>query len=337
MWLTCVLCLLLSAAPVGAREKSSIPRWAHPAVRYLVQNGHIKKKSFHANRPMRRKAFRRLVRSTFGPGSYNGRRGKVKAGEVSFALVKALHRRSTARALNRAKSPGGWRPKTGRWFGSEIVARELGLRHDRPTEEDAFEASPHEAMRQADVAWAVWKAKTEPSTYAADALAGFRLARYGTTRRKVVGFAMSQVGAPYVWSGEWPVKTPVGYPYGAQVHGGFDCSGFVWYVLRARARGWRPSDRPYRGWRLKQRSSSGMAAATRNKLRYRKLRPADVMFFAPGGRKSKARSVYHAGLYLGRGWMIHSSGSRAGISLADVSRGTWWRTQFAWGRRVITK
>jgi cell wall-associated NlpC family hydrolase len=332
----CLACSLsLTAVPTALAGESSVPKWVRPAARYLAREGLLEKKKFHANRPMTRKAFRALMRRAFGAGFYKAKRGRVTAREVSLALVKALHRRSLARRLRKATSPGGWRPRTHRWFGSEIVARELGLRRDRPTNEDVFEASPRELMRQADIAWAVWKAKTAPEFYAADALGDFKLSKYDKKRRKVVQFATSLVGAPYVWAGEWPVETPNAYPYGAQVHGGFDCSGFVWYVLRAKARHWHPIDRPYKGWKLEERSSSGMAAGAKKKLKYKKLRPTDILFFAPGGRKAKARSIYHAGLYLGRGWMIHSSGSRAGISLADVSPGAWWHDQFAWGRRVV--
>jgi cell wall-associated NlpC family hydrolase len=177
--------------------------------------------------------------------------------------------------------------------------------------------------------------KTDPSTWGADALESFAFASYDDTRRQVVQFALSQVGVPYVWAGEWATRTPSGYPYGAQSHGGFDCSGFIWYVLRAKTDGWSPTNRPYKGWRLAQRSSSDMAAATRNRLTFRRLRPGDIVFFAPNGRDSKASGVYHAGIYTGRGWMIHSSGSRAGVSFAFIGRGSWWWDQLAWGRRVI--
>jgi cell wall-associated NlpC family hydrolase len=332
-----VASLLAAAVPSAHAATSSIPKWVRPAIRYLSDAGHLKKKTFHPNRPMSRKAFKKLVRGEFGRGLYKRRHGKVTAGEVSLALVKALHKKSIAQVLVKAKSPDGWRPDTKRWFGSEIVARELGLRHDRPTQEDAYEASTRQRMRQADVAWAVWKAKTAPKMYAADALARFDLSKYNNKQRKVVQYAASLVGKPYVWAGEWPLETPSGYPYGSQVHGGFDCSGFVWYVLRAKASNWRPIHRPYKGWNLGERSSAGMAAGTRKRLRYKRLRPADIVFFAPSGRKSKPGSVFHAGIYLGRGWMIHSSGSSAGVSVALLSRGTWWHEQFAWGRRVIKR
>jgi cell wall-associated NlpC family hydrolase len=323
----------LHAAPAQARIKGA-PEWALPAVKYLVANGSLEAASFHANEPLKRSAFKKVMARTFG-GGFTRTKGYVTAAEVSAALVRALGKSSVAAQLRRAKSPDGWQPEVDRWFGSEIVAREMGLRRDRATSEEGREASAGEPMRQADVAYAVWKAKTSPSTWNADALAGFSLSSYGPVRRKVVEYALSLVGTPYVWGGEWARKTPDGYPYGAQAHGGVDCSGFVWYVLRKKAPGWAPVGRPYAGWDFPERSSALMAAATEKRLGYRQLQPGDAVFFAPNGRKSKASAVYHAGLYLGRGWIIHSSGSRAGVSLASIAPGSWWHDQIAWGRRVI--
>jgi cell wall-associated NlpC family hydrolase len=323
----------LHAAPAHAGLRG-VPEWALPAVRYLVGEGAVEAATFKANEPMKRSAFKKVMAKTFG-GGYTRTKGYVTAAEVSAALVRALGKSPIASELRKAESPDGWQPRVDRWFGSEIVSREMGLRRDRPTSEEGREASAGEPMRQADVAYAVWKAKTSPSTWSADALAGFSLSSYGPVRREVVEYALSLVGTPYVWGGEWVRKTPVGYPYGAQAHGGVDCSGFVWYVLRKKAAGWAPAGRPYEGWAFPERSSADMAAAAPKRLSYRQLQPGDVVFFAPDGRKAKASTVYHAGLYLGRGWIIHSSGSRAGVSLASIAPGSWWHDQIAWGRRVI--
>ncbi|HZA19951.1 MAG TPA: C40 family peptidase [Actinomycetota bacterium] len=336
--LTVVICVLAMFSPVlsGARAlTSAVPSWVKPAVKYLDANGFYDRSDFRPNRPMTRSAFRGLMREAFGPGYFKRSSGKVTAGEVSRSLVKALGMRPIARTLGRASSPDGWRPSRPTYFGSEIVARELGLRRDRPTTEDRFDASAGDVMRQADIAWAVWKAKTSPSTYSAEILRDFAYSTYDAKRRKVIQYAVSLVGTPYVWAGEWPNETPSGYPYGAQVHGGFDCSGFIWYVLHSKNDSYRPVDRPYRGWSLPERSSRDMAAGTKNRLRYREFKPGDIVFFAPRGRKSKASEVYHAGLYLGRGWIIHSSGSRAGVSIARIARGSWWFDQILWGRRLI--
>lgn len=336
------LCILLALVSVAASLHAgtaqarlrNVPEWALPAVRYLVAEGAVDAPGFRANEPMKRSAFKKVMGKTFG-GGFTRTKGYVTAAEVSAALVKALGKDSIASRLRQAKSPDGWQPQVDRWFGSEIVSREMGLRRDRATTEEAREASAGEPMAQADVAYAVWKAKTAPSTWSADALAGFSLSSYGPVRREVVQYALSLVGTPYVWGGEWARKTPAGYPYGAQAHGGVDCSGFVWYVLRKKEPGWAPAGRPYAGWQFPERSSALMAAATKKRLGYRQLQPGDVVFFAPDGTKSKATAVYHAGLYLGRGWIVHSSGSRAGVSLASIAPGSWWHDQIAWGRRVI--
>ena len=333
-----ILTIVLIAAPLPAAEaRASVPEWVRPAVRYLVDQGYLDRDSFYPNRSMTRTAFKRLMNKAFG-GGYGRERGIVTAGEVSAALVRRLGRGELAKSLNAATSPDGWDPEVGTRFGSEVVARELGLRRDRPTNEEALESSSDEAMRQADIAWAVWRAKTAPSFYGADALSRFGLRNYNEAKRKVVKFALSLVGSPYVWGGEWPVATASGYPYGAQSHGGFDCSGFIWYVLQKKSSGYRPVNRPYSGWSIPERSSYDMAGAIgrRKRVAFDELKPADIVFFAPEGPDAKASSVYHAGLYLGKGWMIHSSGSRAGISLAPIGPGSWWNDQLAWGRRIVT-
>ena len=322
--------------PVSAQARSEIPEWARPAVRYLVDAGAIDRDTFEPDAPMPRARFKQIVEVVFG-GGYAREDGDVKGAEVARTLVRKLDRMPLARALREIQSPDGWAPVTPRYFGTEIVARELGLRYNRLEPDDELETSATEAMRQADVAYSVWKAATAPSYYSADALNSFRLPVYSETRRAVVQFALSLVGTPYVWGGEWPTATPSSYPYGAQAHGGFDCSGFAWYVLKEKNSSFSPVGRPYEGWSFPERSSSEMAKATSTRLGYKELFPGDVIFFSPEGRDARAASVYHAGIYLGEGWMVHSSGSRAGISLAQVGPDSWWHDQIAWGRRIITK
>lgn len=326
--LSCAL-TLLSAAPARA----ATPDWVKPALDYLVSKNAIDRSAFKPNSTLPRRAFKRMMNKTFG-GGYSRTSGRIKAHEVDRALVRALGRGGLARRLNRMKSPDGWDPKVGRHFGTEIVAREMGLRRDRATYEEFYEASADERMRQADIVYAVYRARVSPSTWGADELETFRLGNFTGRQRAVVRFAFRQVGKPYYWSGEWPTTTPTGYPYGAQSHGGFDCSGFVWYVTRRKESIWSPQ-RPYSGWRLDERSSAHMAAATPRRIGYKRLRPGDLLVFGSNGRDSKASSIYHAGLYLGKGWMIDSSGSQAGVSLSKMGPGSWWNSQFAWGRRII--
>lgn len=326
--LSCAL-TLLSAPPAHA----SVPDWVKPALEFLIKRDAINRTDFRVNGTMKRREFKRMMQKTFG-GGYTKTGGRVRAYEVDKALVKVLGRGGLAQRLNRMKSPDGWDPDVPGYFGYEILAREMGLRRDRATTEEWAEASAGDRMRQADVVYAVYRAKTSPNTWAAEELEGFRLRNYGHKLRRVVRFAFRQVGKPYYWSGEWPKKTPAGYPYGAQSHGGFDCSGFVWYVLRRKESIWSPV-RKYRGWRLDQRSSSDMGGAAPKRISYKRLRPGDVMLFSSSGRNASASSIYHAGIYLGRGWMIDSAGGQAGVSLSRVGGDSWWGGQFAWGRRVI--
>ena len=312
----------------------STPSWATTAMKYVKGQRLVNRRRFQANRPMTRRAFGRLMDEAFG-GGYSKTGGKVTAREVDAALVEALGAGDVAKHLADERSPDGWDPQISNWDGFEMVAREMGLRHDRPTNEEAFESSAQEAMLGADIAYAVWRAKVGPNTWGADELNTFQLENHKGARARVVRYAFDQVGLPYIWGGEWAERTPAGYPYGAQSHGGVDCSGFVWYVLRADASGWQPKRRPYRGWSLADRSSAGMAAGTNKKIGYKNLKPGDIMTFASGGRQTGASGVYHASIYLGKGWMIDSSGSQAGVGLSYAGKGSWWRDQFVWGRRVI--
>ena len=51
-------------------------------------------------------------------------------------------------------------------------------------------------------------------------------------RRKITAFSFEWVGYPYIYGGEWYKASPPGYCCGAQVKGGFDCSGFAWWLLK---------------------------------------------------------------------------------------------------------
>jgi cell wall-associated NlpC family hydrolase len=310
------------------------PDWVRPALKYMVAHGYYGGDNFHAADPMPRLNFKRIMGRAFG-GGYVRRRGFVTAGEVGGSLVRALGFGDLARSLSASKSPDGWDPELGKRFGTEVVARELGLRHDWPTTSEVHEAGASDHITQGDAIWALWRAKTAPDEWAADELSSFALSNYRGVRRAVVKFALSLTGTPYVYGGEWINKTPPDYPYGAQPHGGVDCSGFAWYVLQQKSSSYDPIGRPYKGWPIAERSSYDMAKAAPKRIAYKDLKPADVVFFAERGRQAKASEVYHEGIYLGGGWMIHSSGSRDGISLAQIGRGSYWHDQLYGGRRII--
>ena len=82
--------------------------------------------------------------------------------------------------------------------------------------------------------------------------------------------------------------------------------------------------RSARGNRCSQNAARRIAAA--------KLQPGDVMFFGRGPA-SKPSEVDHAGIYLGNGWMVHSSGQ--GVTVLPFEG--WYRRSFAWARRPLAE
>jgi cell wall-associated NlpC family hydrolase len=69
----------------------------------------------------------------------------------------------------------------------------------------------------------------------------------------------------------------------------------------------------------------------RRRIPFARLAPADLVFFAHGGPRAKARAVDHMGINIGNGWMVHSS--RYGVALAQLDG--WYGRRFAWGRRPL--
>ena len=143
-------------------------------------------------------------------------------------------------------------------------------------------------------------------------------------QKQVAKFALKFIGYPYIWAGEYPTKDS---PYGTQKCGGFDCSGFVFYVMKMHF--------GYDSITVNQRGAHDMAAVAKPRITRDKLKCGDLIFFGPKGPGSSVGSIYHAGLYLGRGWFIHSTGSSDGVTLASLTSSSYWKAAFAWGRRVL--
>ena len=219
----------------------------------------------------------------------------------------------------------GWKTGAPQYLGTEVAARFLGLRFNHPAAADAEELSPRDPMGRDEVAFLLWKALNLPA-WRLDALSRFdavTLPPLSDLQKQIVAFALRYVGYPYVWGGEYPTPDS---PYGVQAHGGFDCSGFVWWVMKMNFHCAIPDT---------QRTAAQMAAAAKPRITRAKLQPGDIIFFGPDGPQSTAASIYHTGIYLGNGWFIHSTGSADGVSLASLHWSDWvWRHDFAWGRRL---
>jgi cell wall-associated NlpC family hydrolase len=212
------------------------------------------------------------------------------------------------------------------YFGSEVVARFLGLRYNHPTGTDALELFPSDPITRAEAAWSLAQITAFGDwnvSYASDTLMGFELPSMTGDQRQALRIAVSRIGYPYVWGGTTD-NTADGL-----AHGGFDCSGFVWRVFKVSGLPWG-------------RSIGGRTAAQQageiprsHRLRASQLRPGDLLFFGSAKFNSTATeaNVIHEGIYLGDNWVIHSSSQ--GVYVLPL-KGSWLGDQFAWGRRVIS-
>ncbi len=112
------------------------------------------------------------------------------------------------------------------------------------------------------------------------------------------------------------VSSWMGVPhrYGGMNRSGADCSGFVWNVYMNTFEIRLP------------RSTEGMSGAVR-KIRKRRLREGDLVFFRTMGRKTS-----HVGIFLSDNKFIHASTSR-GVVVNDLNE-PYYAKRFVYGGRV---
>ena len=229
--------------------------------------------------------------------------------------------------------PARWQPNPG-WTTTApsylpvmVASRQLELRYNHPTEADGHEVLPGESIDRAEVAYMFYRAFQLGSDWQLYGLAGFKnitLPPLSDRQKQIVNFTLKFIGYPYVWAGEYPTPDS---PYGHQASGGFDCSGFVFYVMKMHF--------GYDSITVNQRGAHDMAAVAKPRITRDKLKCGDLIFFGPKGPASSVNSIYHAALYLGHGWFIQSTGSTDGVSLASLNNSSYWKAAFAWGRRVL--
>lgn len=108
-------------------------------------------------------------------------------------------------------------------------------------------------------------------------------------------------GSPYVRGGSSP--------------SGFDCSGFVSYVLRQHGVHVSRSSRAlFHEGRPVSRSS---------------LQPGDIVFF----RNTYRRGISHVGIYIGDGDFVHASNRRGGVKVTSLDS-SYYTPRYAGARRM---
>ena len=107
-----------------------------------------------------------------------------------------------------------------------------------------------------------------------------------STREKVVAYAKTFLGAKYVYGGTKPST-------------GFDCSGYVKYVLAEY------------GYTIPRTSSSQYSDTTR--IKKSELKLGDLIFFGSSGK------VNHVGMYIGNNNFIHAENKDTGVCISSLS------------------
>ena len=121
----------------------------------------------------------------------------------------------------------------------------------------------------------------------------------------MISFAKDQLGKKYKWSTEGPNS--------------FDCSGFVYYVLKNS------------GISTGRYSAAGFSQVSEwDKISKKSnLQPGDLVFFTKPG----SSSIGHVGIWLGDNTYIHASTSAGKVVISDA--GSYFNDNFVFGRRVF--
>ena len=218
-------------------------------------------------------------------------------------------------------------------FGFEVVARLLGLRLNHPAAQDYLELRPQDPATRAEAAysaaqildlgplddsWQIAQIKSLAATFALPALNDWQ--------RQILTEAFSKIGMPYVWGG---TSDNTEVDFGVTARGGYDCSGFVWRVYKLQS---YPNEGTLAST-LVGRTTYAMSVEVpkSERISFKNLQPADVVFFGTKGAKSNGPQVFHTGIYVGNGWFIQSSDE--GVALAQLSG--WYKKKFAWGRSPL--
>jgi cell wall-associated NlpC family hydrolase len=325
----CMLVTLLATSPAAAKPPTS---WAQAELKAVVAAGLMAKEAAaRPNDPLTRGELETLSAGLLhiAPVAPATPTAPVTITALDAKLVSTLGLGETAKLFTQgARNAGLATPSR---FGTEAVARLVGLRTNHPAGQDDLELSPGEPATRAEAAfsaahilrfgeWDVSGVQELGNTFVLPALTPWQ--------KQILNTAVRFIGYPYVWGGESEFR--VGR-YGPQVHGGFDCSGFVWRVYKVQTypNAGRLADT------LQGRTTYAMSGEVprAKRIPFAKLQPADVIFFGAKGPASKPAQINHMGIYLGNGWFIQSSGY--GVAVTTLSG--WYEKRFAWGRRPLAE
>jgi cell wall-associated NlpC family hydrolase len=325
---------LVLACPLAATAKPRATTWDQPQIQKVAAAGLLGGDAvdFRPDDPLTAGDLSDLVAGLIGKPAVPPAdpAATVTIAQLDAALIRGEGLGAAATRFRAAAVAAGLSPPAR--FGPEVVARLLGLRTDHPRAQEYLEPAPSSVASRAEAAfsaakilgWQGWE-----KNYVLGLSTQIALPAVTGWQQTILQQAVALIGYPYVFAGTSEKQQTI---LGQSVPGGFDCSGFVWrvYKLASYAVG-TPLATVLKG-RTTYAMSGEVPASER--IAFADLEPGDVLFFGSKGPKSKPAQVYHAGIYLGGGWMINSSGT--GVALAPISTG-YYAQAFAWARRPLAE
>jgi cell wall-associated NlpC family hydrolase len=332
------LSLLLCASAIGltlASPAAAAPSWAQQQIAVVTARGLMggEPNAFRPDDPLTVGDLSELVSGLTGKTQpiAGDPSSPATIAQLDAQLVRALGLLPVAREFSAGVRAATLAPP--RYFGTEVVARLIGLRVNHPAGQDAIELRPSDPATRAEAAYSAARilrftgGEVDYVTRLADS---FSPEPVTGLAHDILQTAISLVGYPYVWGGT-SGRPQDPFATGKQVPGGFDCSGYVWRVYKLQAYAGAESLPATLAGRTTYTMSGEVPAAKRIGLG--KLEPADLVFFGAHGKASKPAEVDHMGIYLGGGWFVHASDQ--GVALAPIADG--YATRFAWGRRPLAE
>lgn len=126
-------------------------------------------------------------------------------------------------------------------------------------------------------------------------------------REEIIEFASEYIGTKYRSAGKSP--------------SGFDCSGFVYYVMKE--------------FNVKMAASSATQEHQGKKISKKEAQPGDLVFF----RRSKGGRVFHVAMVLenndGEITLIHSTTNR-GVVIDHLEESSYWKSKVMTFRNVLS-
>jgi cell wall-associated NlpC family hydrolase len=315
----------LAVAPSGQAAS-----WARPQIQTVVANGLMGPSvaEFRPGQPVTRGDIGQAIAILTGePQVVVDPNRPLTMAQLDRRLVTYLELRSAANTFRRKAGDAGLNPPYR--FGNEVVARLLQLRINHPADQDNLELRPNDVATRAEAAYSlarILQLDQWDKDWVSSLASSFAPPAYTSWQTRVLRRAVHFTGFPYIWGGTWEHQQTL---FGVPDRGGFDCSGFVWRVYKLV---------PYDGGGtlssvIQGRTTYQMSGEVPKSARISRsnLKPGDVLFFGSNGTNSRPSQVDHTGIYLGHGWMIHSSGQ--GVTVIPFAG--WYVDRFAWGRRPL--